>query len=191
MSVRVHLISFLAVVAFATPSFAQLFVPIYSVDPARRTRQLMFNSENMRNAGDTWERFWFLDQPSALTPYPVYRSAGPGFYGGVGRTGAYASGGITGTSSAAPSAVVRHAPHRIPTAADRKMEFERTKEEREAKELRELFALGERAESNGKTKLALIYYRMVANNATDALGAAAKSKLLLLANAPLADAVNR
>jgi len=71
------------------------------------------------------------------------------------------------------------------------LELKRTKEEREAEELRELFVLGERAEANGKTKLALTYYRMVANNATDALGAAAKSKLLLLANAPVPDAVNR
>jgi len=184
MSVRIHLISVLAVVVLATPTFAQFFVPIYSADPARRTRQLMFTSENLRNANDTWERFWFLDQPSGLTPYPVYRAAGPGFYGGSGRTSTFARSSAAGSSSAAPSAIVRHAPHRTPTEADRRMERRRTEEEREAEELRELFALGERAEANGKTKLALIYYRMVANNATDALAAAAKSKLMLLANAP-------
>lgn len=48
------------------------FIPIYSGDPARRTRQLMFSSENMRMLLDDWERFWFLDQPSHLTPYRTH-----------------------------------------------------------------------------------------------------------------------
>jgi hypothetical protein len=43
-------------------------VPIYSGDPVRRTRQLLFTSEDLRSAMDEWERIWFLDQPSHMTP---------------------------------------------------------------------------------------------------------------------------
>jgi len=47
-------------------------IPIYSGDPARRTRQLIFTSENLRNVLDEWERFWFLDQPAHTTPYRTH-----------------------------------------------------------------------------------------------------------------------
>jgi hypothetical protein len=43
-------------------------VPIYSADPARRTRQLLYTSEDLRNVLNDWERIWFLDQPSHLEP---------------------------------------------------------------------------------------------------------------------------
>lgn len=48
------------------------FLPIYSGDPAIRTRQLIYESENMRHIMEEWERFWFLDQPSHLTPRRVH-----------------------------------------------------------------------------------------------------------------------
>ena len=48
------------------------FVPIYSADPQRRTRQLLFTSEDMRQILDDWERIWFLDQPSHLTPFRTH-----------------------------------------------------------------------------------------------------------------------
>ena len=48
------------------------FIPIYSADPARRTRQLIFESENMRSILNTWERFWFLDQPDHMTPFRTH-----------------------------------------------------------------------------------------------------------------------
>lgn len=48
------------------------FLPIYSADPARRTRQLLFDSENMRNIIEEWERIWFLDQPDHMTPRRVH-----------------------------------------------------------------------------------------------------------------------
>jgi len=48
------------------------FLPIYSADPARRTRQLIFESENMRNFIQEWERIWFLDGPDHMTPYRVH-----------------------------------------------------------------------------------------------------------------------
>ena len=43
-------------------------VPIYSADPVRRTQELIFTSEDLRTILDTWERIWFLDQPSHLKP---------------------------------------------------------------------------------------------------------------------------
>jgi hypothetical protein len=44
------------------------FLPIYSGDPARRTQQLVFTSENFRLLVDEWERIWLLDQPDHSTP---------------------------------------------------------------------------------------------------------------------------
>ncbi len=48
------------------------FLPIYSGDPARRTQQLIFTSEDLRTILDEWERIWFLDQPSHLKPYRTH-----------------------------------------------------------------------------------------------------------------------
>ncbi len=48
---------------------AGCFVPIYSGDPLRRTKQLLITSENLRLLLDEWERFWFLDQPDHMTPF--------------------------------------------------------------------------------------------------------------------------
>ncbi len=48
------------------------FLPAYSGDPVRRTRQLLFSSEDMRQVLNTWERFWFLDQPDHMTPQRVH-----------------------------------------------------------------------------------------------------------------------
>ena len=44
-------------------------VPAYSGDPPRRTQELLYTSENLRNAQDEWERIWFLDMPSHCTPF--------------------------------------------------------------------------------------------------------------------------
>jgi hypothetical protein len=48
------------------------FLPIYSGDPAIRTRELLFTSEDMRAILEEWQRIWFLDQPSHLTPKRVH-----------------------------------------------------------------------------------------------------------------------
>ena len=48
------------------------FLPIYSADPVQRTKQLIYTSENMRQLLEEWERFWFLDQPSTLTPHNIH-----------------------------------------------------------------------------------------------------------------------
>jgi hypothetical protein len=47
-------------------------IPAYSADPARRTQQLMFTSENLRLILDEWERVWLLDQPNHMTPYRTH-----------------------------------------------------------------------------------------------------------------------
>ncbi len=47
-------------------------VPIYSGDPALRTQELIFTSENLRMIVEEWQRIWFLDQPTHLTPYRTH-----------------------------------------------------------------------------------------------------------------------
>ena len=51
---------------------AGCILPIYSADRARRTRQLIFTSEDMRQILNQWERIWFLDQPDHCTPYRTH-----------------------------------------------------------------------------------------------------------------------
>lgn len=47
-------------------------IPAYSGDPTRRTRQALNTSEDLRLLLDEWERIWFLDQPSHMTPYRTH-----------------------------------------------------------------------------------------------------------------------
>jgi hypothetical protein len=47
-------------------------LPAYSGDPLRRTEQLLNTSEDLRLMLDDWERIWFLDQPTHLTPYRTH-----------------------------------------------------------------------------------------------------------------------
>ncbi len=51
---------------------AGCIIPAYSGDPARRTQQMIYTSENLRQFLDEWERFWFLDQPDHCTPYRMH-----------------------------------------------------------------------------------------------------------------------
>jgi hypothetical protein len=44
----------------------------YSSDPNRRMHQLINNSEDLRQIESEWERIWFMDQPSHLTPERVH-----------------------------------------------------------------------------------------------------------------------
>ncbi len=48
------------------------FLPIYSTDPGIRTQELIFTSENLRLFLEEWQRIWFLDQPSHLSPYRTH-----------------------------------------------------------------------------------------------------------------------
>ena len=47
-------------------------IPAYSADPARRTQQMIFTSEDLRLLLDEWERMLFLDQPSHMAPYRTH-----------------------------------------------------------------------------------------------------------------------
>ena len=47
-------------------------IPIYSGDPARRAQELFYTSENLRLLLDEWERIWFLDMPSHLSPHNIH-----------------------------------------------------------------------------------------------------------------------
>lgn len=62
----------IAVLAMMLPSSVGCIIPAYSGDPNRRTPQLIWTSENLRQNLNTWERTWFLDQPSHLEPYRIH-----------------------------------------------------------------------------------------------------------------------
>lgn len=67
---RKFLLSMLAGLSIAAATGCA--TPIYSGDPARRTQQLIYTSENLRLFLDDWERFWLLDQPSHLSPFRTH-----------------------------------------------------------------------------------------------------------------------
>ena len=48
------------------------FLNIYSSDPNRRMHELLNSSEDLRQIEYEWERIWFTDQPSHLTPDRVH-----------------------------------------------------------------------------------------------------------------------
>ena len=45
---------------------------MYSADPARRAQQLFYRSENLRALLDEWERAWFLEMPTHMTPHSTH-----------------------------------------------------------------------------------------------------------------------
>jgi hypothetical protein len=45
---------------------------IYSSDPNRRMNELLNTSEDLRQIEYEWERIWFTDEPSHLTPERVH-----------------------------------------------------------------------------------------------------------------------
>ena len=47
-------------------------IPMYSGDPLRSAQELIYTSEDLRAITDEWERIWFLDQPSHMTPYRTH-----------------------------------------------------------------------------------------------------------------------
>jgi hypothetical protein len=61
----------IALASMLVPSGGCL-IPIYSADPARRAQQLFYSSENLRALLDEWERIWFLDMPTHLTPHSTH-----------------------------------------------------------------------------------------------------------------------
>ena len=47
---------------------AGCFLNIYSSDPVLRIQELLNTSEDLRQIEYEWERIWFTDHPSHLTP---------------------------------------------------------------------------------------------------------------------------
>ncbi|MBX9628270.1 MAG: hypothetical protein K2X82_31010 [Gemmataceae bacterium] len=45
---------------------------MYNSDPNVRMQQLLNQSEDLRQMGEEWRRFWFRDQPSHLTPERIH-----------------------------------------------------------------------------------------------------------------------
>ncbi|MEL6897173.1 MAG: hypothetical protein AAFP90_13795 [Planctomycetota bacterium] len=58
----------IALLACLLSSTVGCILPAYSARPERRVQQLLHTSEDLRSLRDEWERFWFLDQPSHMTP---------------------------------------------------------------------------------------------------------------------------
>lgn len=48
------------------------FINIYSSDPNRRMHELLNTSEDLRQIEYEWERIWFTDEPSHMTPERVH-----------------------------------------------------------------------------------------------------------------------
>ena len=61
-----------ALLAITIAANSGCLIPIYSGDPARRSRQLLYTSDGLRMILDAWERIWFLDQPDHITPYRTH-----------------------------------------------------------------------------------------------------------------------
>lgn len=51
---------------------AGCFINIYSSDPNRRMHELLNTSEDLRQIENEWERIWFTDQPSHMTPERIH-----------------------------------------------------------------------------------------------------------------------
>jgi len=47
-------------------------INIYSADPLLRINELLNTSEDLRQIEGEWARFWFVDQPSHLTPERIH-----------------------------------------------------------------------------------------------------------------------
>lgn len=60
---------FLGLIAFVgLAANSGCMVNMYSSDPNERMQQLLYQSEDLRQAEEAWRRFWFNDMPSHLTP---------------------------------------------------------------------------------------------------------------------------
>ena len=66
-----------AVLALCGEGCAPVPLPHYAAYRPKRVEELLVDSENLRQAGDEWERIWFLDQPSHMTPFRTHGGLGP------------------------------------------------------------------------------------------------------------------
>jgi hypothetical protein len=61
-----------AVLGVGLATSSGCLLPIYSGDQSVRTQELIFTSENLRILLEEWQRIWFMDQPSHLSPYRTH-----------------------------------------------------------------------------------------------------------------------
>jgi hypothetical protein len=62
----------MAAMAVLVGSNTGCLINAYSSDPNRRMTELLNQSEDLRQIEYEWERIWFTDQPSHLTPERVH-----------------------------------------------------------------------------------------------------------------------
>jgi hypothetical protein len=62
----------LAAVAGLAMANAGCLINAYSSDPNERMKELINQSEDQRQIRYEWERIWFIDEPSHLTPERVH-----------------------------------------------------------------------------------------------------------------------
>jgi hypothetical protein len=62
----------LSAVAGLAVGNAGCFINAYSSNPTRRMHELINNSEDLRQIEYEWERMWFMDEPSHMTPERVH-----------------------------------------------------------------------------------------------------------------------
>ncbi len=55
---------------------AGCLINAYSSNPNRRMTELLNQSEDLRQIEYEWERIWFVDQPSHMTPERVHGGIG-------------------------------------------------------------------------------------------------------------------
>ena len=61
-----------AVLGMLLSSSVGCIIPAYSGDPNRRTSELIWTSESLRQVLDEWEQIWFLDQPDHMTAWRTH-----------------------------------------------------------------------------------------------------------------------
>ena len=52
-------------------------ITMYPGDPNQRMEIMLNQSEDYRQIGPFWRRFWFNDQPSHMTPERIHGGIGP------------------------------------------------------------------------------------------------------------------
>ncbi len=76
MRAKLAFLTLLGGLLFGAEGCAPVPLPRYAAFQPRRVEELLVDSENMRQIGDEWERFWFLDQPSHMTPWRTHGGLG-------------------------------------------------------------------------------------------------------------------
>jgi len=66
---RILMLAGLAALALSN---AGCLINAYSSNPNRRMMELLSNSEDLRQIEYEWERIWFMDEPSHMTPERVH-----------------------------------------------------------------------------------------------------------------------